>query len=112
MMEGITIPQTFMELVTLIGSPVFIGVVLSLLLKNWTWFMQLQSKVKWILTLLVAVALPVISRVLILYLPTGFVMIAEDWWPTLMIGFTVWVSSQVWNDTYNLPMFVRKQNIK
>ena len=95
-----TIPDTFKEFLSLIGSPVFIGIILSFVLVRWTWFVNLSSKLKFWLVGGVSLLLPIASKAATLYLPTAFVDFVEFWWPTVVIGMGVWTTSQVWNKLF------------
>jgi len=97
----IEIPKTFMDVVGLLGSPLLIGVVLSLMFKEWVWFINQKTWVKWVMTLGVCVFLPIISTALKLYLPASAWTFLEQWWPVVASGLAVWVASQVWNQIYN-----------
>jgi len=94
------LPSTFKDFLTMIGSPIFIGVVLSVLLVRWAWFVNLTDKVKFWIVGGVSIILPIVSRALVLYLPTGAVDFIEQWYPTVIIGLGVWMSSQVWNKLF------------
>ena len=94
------LPSTFKEFLVMIGSPVFIGVILSFLLVRWQWFVNLQNKTKFWIVGLVCIILPIISRALTLYLPIGVVAFVEEWYPTLVVGMGIWMSSQVWNKLF------------
>ena len=94
------LPSTFKDFLVLIGSPVFIGVILSFLLVRWQWFANLQNKTKFWLVGLVCIILPIVSRALTLYLPGGVVAFIEEWFPTIVIGMGIWMSSQVWNKLF------------
>ena len=91
-----TLPTTFLDFLNLIGSPVFLGVVLSLLATRWQWFNDQSNSVKFWLTGLICVILPVLSQVGITYIPANVMTIIGQWWPTVMIGVGAWVSSQAW----------------
>lgn len=91
------LPSSFQAFLTWIGSPVFIGIIISVLLVRWEWFVNLSNQAKFWIVGGVSMFLPILSRALILYLPVNAVAFIEDWWPTLVIGAGVWVSSQVWN---------------
>lgn len=95
------IPKTFADLIVLIGSPLFIGVVMSLLIKEWVWFQDKAKWVKWAITLGICIILPVISQALRLYLPPAAWAFLEQWWPVVASGMGVWVASQVWNQFVN-----------
>jgi len=94
------LPNTFKEFLSLIGSPVFIGIILSFVLVRWTWFVNLSSKLKFWLVGAVSLLLPIASKAALLYLPAGFVDFIEFWWPTVVIGMGVWTTSQVWNKLF------------
>jgi hypothetical protein len=107
------LPSTFKDLLTMIGSPLFIGVILSVLLVRWQWFVNLGNKTKFWLTGLVCILPPILSRILVLYLPVGAVDFIEQWYPTVLIGAGVWVSSQAWNKLFGANGAVSKaQTIK
>jgi hypothetical protein len=91
------IPNTFKEFLTLIGSPIFIGVVISVLLVRWEWFVNLPNKAKFWLVGVICVFLPIASQALVLYLPAGVVVFIEFWWPPFVVGVGMWTSTQIWN---------------
>lgn len=95
-----TLPSTFKDFLTMIGSPVFIGVILSIILVRWQWFVNLQNKTKFWIVGAISILLPIISRALTLYLPSSAVDFIEQWFPTVIIGIGVWTSSQVWNKLF------------
>jgi hypothetical protein len=99
--EPIEIPKTFMQVVQLLGSPLLLGVVLSLMFKEWVWFIAQKPWVKWLMTLGVCLFLPILSQVLQEYLPASAWNFLEHWWPVAAGGLAVWVASQVWNQIYN-----------
>jgi hypothetical protein len=105
------IPATFADLLKLIGSPIFIGIVLSLIIKQWVWFANQQPTVKWLFVGAICIVLPILSRALTLYLPPSVLLFIEDWWPTLAVGLGIWVTSQVWNDVFNNRIATRKQSL-
>jgi len=94
------LPNTFKDFLTLIGSPVFIGVIISFVLVRWAWFVNLTSKAKFWLVGGISIVLPIASRALTLYLPTGVVDFIEQWYPALVVGMGIWMSSQVWNKLF------------
>lgn len=90
------IPTTFMDLLKLLGSPLFVGIVISLLASRWSWFVAQTNEVKFWLTGLICVVLPILSQATLTYLPPEWVTFCETWWPSVVIGMGVWVSSQAW----------------
>lgn len=94
------LPSTFKDFLTLIGSPVFIGVIISVLLVRWQWFVNLQNKAKFWIVGAICLLLPIASRALTLYLPAGVVEFIEQWFPTLVVGMGIWMSSQIWNKLF------------
>ena len=94
------LPNTFKEFLSLIGSPVFIGIILSFVLVRWTWFVNLSSKLKFWSVGAVSLLLPITSKAATLYLPTAFVDFVEFWWPTVVIGMGIWTTSQAWNKLF------------
>ena len=94
------LPNTFKEFLSLIGSPIFIGIILSFVFVRWAWFVNLSSKAKFWIVGGISLLLPIASRALTLYLPVGIVEFIEQWYPTLVIGMGVWTSSQVWNKLF------------
>jgi len=94
------LPETFKDFLSLIGSPVFIGVILSVVLVRWAWFVNLSNKAKFWIVGGVSILLPILSRALTLYLPAGMVDFIEQWFPTVVIGMGIWMSSQVWNKLF------------
>lgn len=89
------IPKTFSDLLNTIGSPIFIGLVITFLLKEVPAFAKAKPWVKWTVTLLLSIFLPVASRALMLYLPPDVRAFMDQWWPTVAIGLGVWLSSQL-----------------
>jgi len=96
------LPNSFSEFLVFIGSPTFIGVIVSVVLVKWAWFVNLESQIKFWIVGGVSVLLPIISRALIIYLPAGALEFINEWYPTIVIGMGVWVSSQVWNKLFGL----------
>jgi hypothetical protein len=91
------LPQTFIEFLKLIGSPVFIGVAVSLLVRESPWF-ELQKPIKKVLVVFgICMGFPIISNVLLLYLPVAVVAFLEMWWPVLMTGVGAFIASQIWH---------------
>jgi hypothetical protein len=95
------IPETFLDVIKIIGSPVLIGIVLSLMLKEWTWFAGQKPAVKWSVTLAVSVLLPVLSQVLITCLPASWMVVMEWIWVPARVGLAAWAVSQGWNVVIN-----------
>jgi len=102
------LPATFADFLSLIGSPIFIGVILSVILVRWTWFVNLSNKAKFWIVGAVSILLPIISQALVLYLPTGVSAFLEQWYPTVVIGMGVWMSSQVWNKLFGADGAISK----
>lgn len=94
------LPNTFKDFLTLIGSPVFIGIIISVLLVRWAWFVNLQNKAKFWIVGAICLILPIVSKALTMYLPVGVVEFIEQWFPTLVIGMGIWMTSQVWNKLF------------
>jgi hypothetical protein len=92
------LPQTFIEFLKLIGSPVFIGILISLLIREWVWLSKQKSEVKVMVIFLLCVGFPIVSQVVILYLPIAAVAFIEAWWPVVMVGVGSFIASQVWHD--------------
>jgi len=102
------LPETFKDFLSLIGSPVFIGVLLSVILVRWAWFVNLPNKAKFWIVGGVSIFLPILSRALTLYLPVGMVDFIEQWFPTVVIGMGIWMSSQVWNKLFGADGAISK----
>ncbi|MBA4420257.1 MAG: hypothetical protein C0391_03845 [Anaerolinea sp.] len=102
------LPTTFQAFLTLLGSPIFIGVIISVLLIRWAWFVNLQTKAKFWIVGAISLGLPIISRLLIIYLPGQVVVFVETWWPTLVGGMGIWMSSQVWNKLFGADGAISK----
>jgi len=102
------LPETFKDFLSLIGSPVFIGVILSVILVRWAWFVNLSNKAKFWIVGGVSIFLPILSRALTLYLPVGVVDFIEQWFPTVVIGMGIWMSSQVWNKLFGADGAISK----
>jgi len=102
------LPETFKDFLSLIGSPVFIGVILSVILVRWAWFVNLSNKAKFWIVGGVSIFLPILSRALTLYLPVGMVDFIEQWFPTVVIGMGIWMSSQVWNKLFGADGAISK----
>jgi hypothetical protein len=92
----IEIPATFLDFLKLIGTPLFLGIVISLLSSRWVWFVAQTNEVKFWLTGLVCIALPILSQAALTYIPQGAVTVIEAWWPAVVAGMGVWVTSQAW----------------
>lgn len=91
------LPQTFIEFVKLIGTPFFIGVMVSLVINYWAWFNKKSSAVKRIIVFFICVGFPIVSQLLLLYLPAAAIAFLEFWWPVLMIGVGSFIASQGWH---------------
>ena len=96
------LPTTFSDFLVLIGSPLFVGVILSVLLVRWPWFVNLGTQAKFWIVGLVSLGLPILSQVLLLYIPADIVLFIEGWWPPIVIGMGIWMSSQVWNKLFGI----------
>lgn len=94
------LPSTFQEFLTMLGSPIFIGVIISVLLVRWPWYAGLTNKAKFWIVGAISILLPVLSHVLILYVPAQVNAVIEQWWPTVVGGMGIWMSSQVWNKLF------------
>jgi len=102
------LPNTFKDFLTLLGSPLFIGVIISVLLVRWAWFVNLATQAKFWLVGLLCLGLPILSQVLLLYIPAPVVTFLEQWWPTVIIGMGIWMSSQIWNQLFGVNGAVNK----
>lgn len=102
------LPNTFKDFLTMIGSPVFIGVIISVLLVRWPWFVNLQNKAKFWLVGAVCLILPIISKALTMYLPVSAVEFIEQWFPTLVLGMGIWMSSQIWNQLFGASGAIKR----
>jgi phosphoglycerol transferase MdoB-like AlkP superfamily enzyme len=101
-------PSTFMEFLKLLGSPLFIGIIVSVILVKWQWFNSLGAKLKFWLTGLVCVGLPILSGVAVEYMTPAVLAFAEHWYPFLVIGMGVWASATGWNKLFGIKGAVSK----
>lgn len=102
------LPNSFKDFLTLIGSPVFIGVIISVLLVRWPWFVNLQNKIKFWIVGMICLILPIISKALTMYLPVGVVDFIEQWFPTVVLGMGIWMSSQIWNQLFGAEGAIKR----
>ena len=100
------IPATFIDAVKLIGSPLFVGIAVSLIANRFAWFKSQTGTVKFWLTGFFCVFLPVLSQAILTFVPVEAVKFLEAWWPSVVVGLGVWVSSQAW-----FEIFGNKSNI-
>jgi len=105
------LPVTFKDFLVFLGSPVFLGIVISILLVKWAWFNSLGDKSKFWIVGAICLVLPIASRALTLYLPESAVIFIEDWWPTIVGGFGIWTTTQIWNKLFGKNGAISKASI-
>lgn len=102
----IQIPLTIVELFKFIGTPVFIGVLVSFLLERVPWFQNLSSDVKALVALLLSVLLPILSYVLLNYVPASFVEALQPWYAAAVTGVIGFIGSQVWHKLFKPESYI------
>ncbi len=99
----IQIPLTIVDLFKFFGTPLCIGFVVSFLLERVVWFQQLNSDVKAIFALIIAVVLPILSYALLNYVPQSLIEALQPWYSVAVTGVIGFIGSQVWHRIFNSP---------
>lgn len=94
------IPMTVIDLFKLIGSPVFVGFVLSNVLENIPLFQQLASSYKFVIFLIVCAIAAAASYALVTYTPSEFIKAIEPWYGQI-VGLIVLASADFWHKKVN-----------
>jgi len=105
-MGEIQIPLTVLELFKFLGTPVFIGFLVSFLLERVPWFQQLNSDVKAIVALVIAIVLPIVSYALLNYVPQSFVEAVQPWYAAAITGVIGFIGSQVWHKLFKPDAYI------
>lgn len=105
-MGEIQIPLTVLELFKFLGTPVFIGFLVSFLLERVPWFQQLNSDAKALVALLLAIVLPIVSYALLNYVPASFVEAVQPWYAAAITGIIGFIGSQVWHKLFKPETYI------
>lgn len=97
----VVIPVTLIELFKFIGTPVFVGFIVSFLLENVQAFQDLTRYAKAAAALVVVVLLSLLSYWLVNYVPTAFIQALEPWYAAAVTGVIGFIASQVWHKVFN-----------
>jgi len=101
----IQIPLTIVELFKFIGTPVFIGFLVSFLLERVPAFQLLSSDVKALVSLVLAVLLPIFSYALLNYVPEPLINALQPWYAAAITGVIGFIGSQVWHKLFKPESF-------
>lgn len=94
-------PLTLVDLFKFIGTPLFIGFVVSFLLERIPWFQLLATDSKAIVALAISVLLPLFSYFLLNYVPVALIDALQPWYAAAVTGVIGFIGSQVWHKIFN-----------
>lgn len=97
----VEIPQTLGEFFTWLGTATAFGVVMSLVLEKLPFWAGLNSGLKAVSTMLLAVGLGLLSHALVTYVPAGVVADAQPWYQAIVSGISIWLASQGFHSAVN-----------
>jgi putative flippase GtrA len=97
------IPLTIIDLFKFIGTPVFVGFIVSFLLERVAWFQQLGKDAKAIVALGFAVGFALLSYALTNYVPQALIDALQPWYAAAVTGVIGFIASQVWHRIFNVP---------
>ncbi len=89
-------PQDFGEFLTWIGSNAAIGMVISWIMSNWAWFQGRASGQKTAILYGVAVAMGLISRLAVSYVPAGVCESLQPYYTVLLTSAVIVGGQQLW----------------
>ncbi len=89
-------PQDLGEFMTWIGSNAAIGMVISWIMSNWAWFQDRPSGQKTLILYGVAVAMGVISRLAVSYVPAGVCEALQPYYTVLLTSVVIVGGQQLW----------------
>lgn len=96
----ITVPVLFIDLLKLIGSPVFLGWFASVVLNNTPVFQKLAPSYKFIVVILVSAAFAALSYALVTYTPSAFIEAIQTWYGQI-VPVVVFVAATWWHENQN-----------
>ena len=102
----IQIPLTIVELFKFLGTPVFIGFLVSFLLERVPAFQLLSSDMKAIVSLVLAVLLPIVSYALLNYVPMSLIEALQPWYAAAITGVIGFIGSQVWHKLFKPENYI------
>jgi len=94
-------PLTLVDLFKFIGTPLFIGFIVSFLLERVPWFQAQDANTKAIFAFTIAVVLPLISYALLNYVPQTLIDTLQPWYAAAVTGVIGFIGSQVWHKYFN-----------
>ena len=94
-------PLTLVDLFKFIGTPLFIGFIVSFLLERVQWFQAQDANTKAIFAFTIAVVLPLISYALLNYVPQPLIDQLQPWYAAAVTGVIGFIGSQVWHKYFN-----------
>ena len=94
-------PINLVDLFKFIGTPLFIGFVVSFLLERVTGFQMLPTDTKAVVALVISIALPLFSYFLLNYVPQGLIDALQPWYAAAVTGVIGFIGSQVWHKIFN-----------
>ncbi len=97
----VVIPVTLVELFKFLGTPIFVGFIVSFLLERVSGFQALATELKALLSLALAAGFSLLSYWLVNYVPTAFIQALEPWYAAAVTGVIGFVASQVWHKIFN-----------
>lgn len=85
------LPNVIAKLATGFG----VGAILSFLFRQFAWFKNLSTKVKWWIVFLTSVLLPLFAQIALQFVPAEVWVALEPYWQSIALGFLTWIGSQV-----------------
>ena len=87
--------EGLVEVLKLLASGVGTGAVLAFLFDQFSFFQQLEARVKWWVVFGVSLGLPLLAQVLLQFVPVDVWATLEPYWRALAAGFLTWAGSQM-----------------
>jgi len=93
--------DAFLESLASAAGLLATGTVVALILEQIEGFQRLASDTKWIVVLVVTVALGIVARLVLTYVPGSVLLAIEPYWALIAGGFILWLGSQVGHRALN-----------
>ena len=92
------LPTDIHQLFIYLGTPAFIGFVLSWLAANWQWFNsnKLSSQGRTLVMFLLALGLGIVSKLLVQYVPEGAYSVLQPYYDVFLSTVMIIFGSQLW----------------
>lgn len=105
-------PSNLVDLFKFIGTPLFIGFVVSFLLERVADFQRLNTDTKAIVALVISIVLPLFSYFLLNYVPQPLIDALQPWYAAAVTGVIGFIGSQVWHKIFNQQPVILEGNFE